>query len=143
MRRASEATPRPYPSWRRPAPVTIERLRLDAATLTALAAGCAAVGAGGGGDPDLALTMALLAVGEHGAVPVVGVDDLDDEALVMPCGMLGAPTAADDAVWSGAEGGTLRTMVERLDGGHVQALMPLQIAGADGLLPVTWAARLG
>lgn len=76
--------------------MTIERLRLDAATLPALAAGCAAVGAGGGGDPDLALTMALLAVREHGAVSVIGVDDLDDEALVMPCGMLGAPTIADE-----------------------------------------------
>ena len=101
------------------------------------------MGAGGGGDPDLALTMALLAVGEHGAVPVVGVDDLDDEALVMPCGMLGAPTIADERVWSGGEGRTLRDMVERLHGRPVQALMPLQIAGADGVLPVTWAARLG
>src|SRR4029079_1721610 len=95
MRRASEATPRPYPSWRRTAPVTIERLRLYAATLPALPAGCAAVAAGGGGDPDLALTMALLAVGEHGAVPVVGVDDLDDEALVMPCGILRAADIAE------------------------------------------------
>jgi len=123
--------------------VTTERLRLDAAALPALAAGCAAVGAGGGGDPDLALTMALLAVGEHGAVPVVDVDDLDDEALVMPCGMLGAPTIADERVWSGGEGRTLRDMVERLHGRPVEALMPLQIAGADGVLPVTWAARLG
>ena len=123
--------------------MTIERPRLDAATLPALAVGCAAVGAGGGGDPDLALAMALLAVGEHGAVPVVGLDDLDDEALVMPCGMLGAPTIADERVWSGGEGRTLRDMVERLHGRPVQALMPLQIAGADGLLPVTWAARLG
>jgi len=123
--------------------VTTERLRIDAAALPALAVGCAAVGAGGGGDPDLALTMALLAVGEHGAVPVVDVDDLDDEALVMPCGMLGAPTIADERVWSGGEGRTLRDMVERLHGRRVQALMPLQIAGADGVLPVTWAARLG
>lgn len=123
--------------------MTIERLRLDAATLPALAAGCAAVGAGGGGDPDLALTMALLAVREHGAVSVIGVDDLDDEALVMPCGMLGAPTIADERMWSGDEGRTLRDMVERLHGRPVQALMPLQIAGAGGVLPVTWAARLG
>ena len=123
--------------------MTTERLRIDAAALPALAVGCAAVGAGGGGDPDLALTMALLAVGEHGAVPVVDVDDLDDEALVMPCGMLGAPTIADERVWSGGEGRTLRDMVERLHGRRVQALMPLQIAGADGVLPVTWAARLG
>ena len=103
MRRASGAKPRPYARWRGAA-CDHKRPRLDAPNLPALAAGCAAVGAGGGGDPDLALTMALRAVGEHGAVPVVGLDDLDDEALVMPCGMVGAPTIADERVWSGGEG---------------------------------------
>jgi DUF917 family protein len=123
--------------------VTVDRPRLDAPNLPALAAGCAAVGAGGGGDPDLALTMALRAVAEHGPVHIVGLDDLDDDALVMPCGMVGAPTIADERVWSGDEGATLLDMVTRLHGRPVQALMPLQIAGANGVLPVTWAARLG
>ena len=123
--------------------MTVDRPRLDAPNLPALAAGCAAVGAGGGGDPDLALTMALRAVAEHGPVHVVGLDDIDDDALVMPCGMVGAPTIADERVWSGDEGATLLDMVTRLHGRPVQALMPLQIGGANGVLPVTWAARLG
>jgi DUF917 family protein len=123
--------------------LTVDRPRLGALNLPALAAGCAAVGAGGGGDPDLTLTMALRAVAEHGPVHVVGLDDIDDDALVMPCGMVGAPTIADERVWSGDEGATLLDMVTRLHGRPVQALMPLQIAGANGVLPVTWAARLG
>ncbi|MEA2383877.1 MAG: uncharacterized protein QOH72_3848 [Solirubrobacteraceae bacterium] len=125
------------------ASVTVDHPSLDASNLPALAAGCAALGAGGGGDPDLPLAMAQRAVGEHAAVPVIGVDELDPEALVMPCGMVGAPTIAEERVWSGDEGATLVETVERLHGRPVQALMPFQIGGANGLLPVTWAARLG
>jgi DUF917 family protein len=123
--------------------VTVDHPSLDASNLPALAAGCAALGAGGGGDPDLPLVMALRAVREYGAVPVIGVDELDPEALVMPCGMLGAPTIAEERIWSGDEGATLVATVERLHGRPVQALMAFQIGGANGVLPVTWAARLG
>ena len=87
--------------------------------------------------------MALRAVAEHGPVHVVGLDDLDDDALVMPCGMLGAPTIADERIWSGDEGATLLDWSTRLHGRPVQALMPLRSRGANGVLPVTWAARLG
>jgi uncharacterized protein len=123
--------------------VTVPSLRLDASNLPQFAAGCAALGAGGGGATDLPLAMALRAVEEHGGVAVAGLDDLDADALVMPCGMVGAPTIAEERIWSGAEGATLREMVQRLHGRPVQALMPLQIAAADGLLPVAWAARMG
>jgi DUF917 family protein len=123
--------------------MSINGQRLDASNLPALARGCAALGAGGGGDPDLSLSMALRAVEEHGPVPVVGLEVLAPEELVMPCGMLGAPTLAEERVWSGDEGGTLTEAVRRLHGRPVQALMCFQIAGANGLLPVTWAARLG
>jgi DUF917 family protein len=37
----------------------------------------------------------------------------------------------------------LRDVVERRRGAAVAALMPFEIGGANGLLPVTWAARLG
>jgi DUF917 family protein len=61
----------------------------------------------------------------------------------MPCGMVGAPTIAEERVWSGDEGGTLQAAVVALAHRPVQALMCFQIGGANGLLPVTWAARLG
>src|SRR3954454_1378520 len=102
------------------APVTGDCPRLEPPNPPALAAGCAAVGAGGGGDPDLALTMALRAVAEHGPVDVVGLDALDDDALVMPCGMVGVPTIPDGRVWRGDEGATLLDMVTRLHGRPVQ-----------------------
>ncbi|MEA2247230.1 MAG: uncharacterized protein QOH46_1759 [Solirubrobacteraceae bacterium] len=118
-------------------------MRLEASNLPALARGCAVLGAGGGGDPSLALVMATLAVEEHGPVRVLAPDELSADTLVMACGFMGAPAVADERIWSGDEGRTLRAAVEAHRGGPVGALMPFQVGGAGGVLPVTWAARMG
>jgi DUF917 family protein len=116
---------------------------LDAQNLRALARGCAVLGTGAGGDPDLGVVMAQHAIAEYGPVPVVGLADLDERACVMPCGMVGAPTVASERIWSGDEGAVLAGIFEGLHGAPVTALMCFQIGGANGLLPVTWAARCG
>jgi DUF917 family protein len=116
---------------------------LDRGNLPALARGCAALGAGGGGDPTLPLLMAQRAVEQHGAVNVVDVSELGLEDVVLPCGMRGAPTIAEERIWNGGEGRTLCEAIERVRGQAVDALMAFHIAGAGGLLAVTWAARGG
>jgi DUF917 family protein len=116
---------------------------LDEANLRAYARGCAVLGAGGGGDPQIPLIMAQRTVAERGPVSVVPVDELADEALVMPCGLIGAPTVALEKVWSGGESERLRERVEATWGRPVSALMCYEIAGANGLLPLVWAAELG
>lgn len=101
------------------------------------------LGAGGGGDPRLGVLMAAWAVEQHGAPPVVSVDELPPDALVMPCGLIGAPAVAAERIVSGDEGAELRDAVEALLGTPVAAVMAYQLAGANGLVPVTWAARMG
>ena len=118
-------------------------MRLDAQNLGSLARGCALLGAGGGGDPELGLIMALTAIEQHGPVDVVALEDLDDDALIMPCGLVGSPAIASEKVWGGDEGRILRNGVERLRTEPVAALMCYSQAGANGLLPVMWAARIG
>jgi hypothetical protein len=117
--------------------------RLDVPQLDALARGCALLGSGGGGDPAVALASARHALHEHGPVAVVALDALADDALVMPCGQVGSATVAAERLWGGDEGRVLRAVVERRRGACVAALMPFEIGGANGLLPVMWAARLG
>jgi DUF917 family protein len=116
---------------------------LDALNLRALARGCAVLGTGAGGDPDLGVVMAQHAIAEHGPVAVVELAELDEHACVMPCGMIGAPTIASERIWSGDEGAVLAAIFGRLHEAPVTALMCFQIGGANGLLPVTWAARCG
>ena len=116
---------------------------LDPESLRALARGCAVLGAGGGGDPYLGLLQALQATEDYGPVPLVDIDELPDDALVMPCGGIGAPTVSIEKIENGDEGGRLREHLEFVTGGRVAALMAAEIGGSNGLLPVAWAARMG
>jgi DUF917 family protein len=117
--------------------------RLDASNLEAYSRGCAVLGAGGGGDTATGLVMALRAVEDHGPVPLVRADDLPPDALVMACGAIGSPTVAEERLWNGDEGAELAAALEDLRGRPVDAVMCFEIGGVNGLLPVTWAARLG
>jgi DUF917 family protein len=118
-------------------------VRLDESSLSTLAGGCAVLGGGGGGDPSIGLVMALRAVADHGAVALVGIDDLPADGLIMPCGLIGAPTVTIEKIWRGDEGARLREAVEELWARPVIGVMPYEIAGANGLLPLAWAAGLG
>jgi hypothetical protein len=112
-------------------------------SLRALARGCAILGAGGGGDPRIGLLQALQATQEFGPVTLTDLDGLPDDALIMPCGMIGAPTVHIEKIENGDEGGRLRDHLEHLAGRPVAALMSAEIGGSNGLLPISWAARIG
>ena len=116
---------------------------LDPESLRALARGCAVLGAGGGGDPYLGLLQALQAAEDYGPVPLVDLDELPGEALIMPCGGIGAPTVSVEKIENGDEGGRLREHLEFLTSRRVAALMAAEIGGSNGLLPICWAARMG
>src|SRR6266853_6753901 len=116
---------------------------LDPDALRALARGCAVLGAGGGGDTYLTLLQALQATEDFGPVRLVDVDDLPDQALIMPCGGIGAPTVSIEKIENGNEGARLRQHLEYMTGRRVAALMSAEIGGSNGLLPLSWAARMG
>src|SRR5260370_23365896 len=116
---------------------------LDHDALSALARGCALGGAGGGGDTYLALLQALQATEDHGTVPLVDLDELPDDSLVMPCGVIGAPTVSIEKIENGNEGARLKEELEFLTGRRVAALMASEIGGGNGVLPVAWAAGMG
>src|SRR6266702_677002 len=116
---------------------------LDPDSLRALARGCAVLGAGGGGDPYLGLLQALQATEDFGPAPLVDLDELPDDSLIMPCGAIGAPTVSIEKIENGDEGDRLREHLEYLTGQQVAALMAAEIGGANGLLPIAWAARMG
>jgi DUF917 family protein len=118
-------------------------MRLDDHTLPDLARGCGLLGAGGGGDTYVPLTMARRAVAEHGPVAVLDAAELPADGLVVPCGLIGSSLILSERIPSGDEGRVLRDEVQRREQAEIVALMPYSIGGANGLLCVTWAARLG
>ncbi len=117
-------------------------MRLEAADLEGYARGCAILGSGGGGDVDAAILQARAAIETHGPVAVVDLDDLPDDALVMPIAGWGAPTVGIEKLGSGREGAALAAAVQRWFDAPVAAVMAGEIGGGNGVLPVAVAAEL-
>ncbi len=113
------------------------------ADVEALVHGCGVLGAGGGGDTTLAHAVTALAVRDAGAVALVGVDALADDALVVPLAFIGAPAVLAERILSGAEATLVREHVEDAVGREVAAVMNAQIGGGIGAFGAMWAARLG
>ena len=109
---------------------------LDPASLLALARGCAILGAGGGGDTRIGLLEALQATEDFGPVTLVDLDELADDELIMPCGMIGAPTVHIEKIENGGEGAGSASTWSALTGRKVAALMPAEIGGSNGLYPI-------
>jgi len=105
--------------------------------------GAAVFGAGGGGDPYMGELMAKQAIKEHGPVQMVGIDTLDDDDLILPAAMVGAPTVMVEKFLSGDEGERIRERVEAELGRKVAALSSGELGGINGVIPFTWAARCG
>lgn len=118
-------------------------MQLTVANLPVYALGCAIASSGGGGSTKTPLAMAVRAVDELGPVDIVDVGNLAPDGIVMPVGMIGTPVVTTERIWSGEEAFILREQVETLCKAPVVAAMCYEIGGANGLLPVTWAARLG
>ena len=117
--------------------------RLDPDALRALARGCAILGAGGGGDTYYTLLQALQASEDYGPAALVDLDELPDDALIMPCGGIGSTLVSLEKFENGDEGERLREYLEYLSGRRVAALMASEIGGGNGILPIAWAARMG
>src|SRR4029077_16842827 len=78
---------------------------LDQDTLRAMARGCAVLGAGGGGDTYYGLLQALQGAEDFGPVPLIDVDELPDDGLIMSCGGVGAPLVGLEKIGAGDGGG--------------------------------------
>jgi DUF917 family protein len=118
-------------------------VQIDRSNLRQMAVGCSVLGAGGGGDTAIGLLAAQQAVDDIGPVALIDLDDLPDDALVMPCGGIGAPLIWIENIDAGDEISRVIPVVERLHGARVAALMSAEIGGSNGMSPVVWCAHAG
>lgn len=107
-----------------------------------IAIGAALLGTGGGGDPYIGKLMALQAIEENGPVKLLDVDELPDDALVVPSAMMGAPTVMVEKIPSGEEAVGAFESLQKYLGKEVYATMPIEAGGVNSLLPFALAAQL-
>jgi hypothetical protein len=115
---------------------------IDERALEDIAAGAVIMGSGGGGDPYIGMLMARQAIREHGPVDLVTLDELEDEDLVVPCAMMGAPTVMVEKVPGGDEVVRALQAVARYLGKPARATMSAEVGGLNSMVPFYAAARL-
>lgn len=115
----------------------------DVAVLADLASGAAFLGSGGGGDPYYSLLLAKAALARCGRFEVVSLTDVADDALLAPCGWIGAPTVSVEKLPNGNEAVAGLRRLEEIMGKRIDAVLPIEIGGGNGLAPFIAAAELG
>lgn len=110
--------------------------------LAYLAIGAAILGTGGGGDPFIGTLMARQAIEEEGPVTLLEPAELDDDALVIPTAMMGAPTVMLEKIPEGMEVVRALRAEERRLGRKADATCPIESGGANSQIPFVAAARL-
>lgn len=108
-----------------------------------IAIGAALLGTGGGGDPYIGKLMALQAIEKYGPVKLISADELNDDDLVVPSAMMGAPTVMVEKVPSGDESLAAFSALEEYLGKKITATMPIEAGGVNSMLPLALAAQTG
>ncbi|WP_432838606.1 DUF917 domain-containing protein [Dactylosporangium sp. CA-092794] len=130
-----------HPSFRAPALGRVTAV--EASDIPALAAGTAIFGTGGGGAVYSSQIVAERALTEHGPVPLVTVDELGPDDLVICMSGIGAPTVGIEMLFGTHQIDTLAREGQAVAGRPITALMAAEIGGSNGVGPIGWAARLG
>lgn len=115
---------------------------IDTEAIEDIATGATVLGAGGGGDPYVGKLMAKQAIKENGAVELVEPGEVDDNSLVVPGAMMGAPTVMVEKVPNRRE--VLHTFeaIENYLGSEVDATMPAEAGGVNSMIPFFLGAEL-
>lgn len=108
-----------------------------------LATGAAILGTGGGGDPYIGKLLAQAAIREHGPVTIVSIDEVPDDALVVPSAMMGAPTVVVEKLPNGEEIGRAFQALQDHLGRRVTHTVSIEAGGVNSVIPFIVAARMG
>ena len=115
----------------------------QAEDLQDVAMGAAVLGTGGGGDPYIGKLMAMQAIRAHGPVRVIDVEELDDDALIAPAAIMGAPTVMVEKLPNGSEIVTAFRSLEEYLGRPISAVLCGEAGGLNSTIPFIVAAEMG
>lgn len=116
---------------------------IHAEDLEDIAIGGAILGTGGGGDPYVGKLMAQEAIRKHGPVKLIDVEELPDDALVVPVCMMGAPTVMTEKLPQGDELMNAFRQLEKVLGRKIDAVLCGEAGGINSTTPFVVAAASG
>lgn len=116
---------------------------LDARAIEDIAAGAAVLGTGGGGDPYIGKMMALQAIEKYGPIPLLPLEEVEDDVLIVPTSMIGAPTVMVEKIPAEGQVTKALELIEQTLGRNVAATMPIEVGGVNSIIPLVVAAEKG
>ena len=106
-----------------------------------IATGSSFLATGGGGDPYVGALIARRMLAKFGDVELLALDQLDDEAIVVGVGGIGAPTISLEKLPNGREQNWALERLEGYVGKKADALIAYEVGGINSLLAFIAAAR--
>jgi hypothetical protein len=103
--------------------------------------GSTVLGTGGGGDPYIGKLLAKEAINTYGEVSLIQAEELKDDALVLPIAAFGAPMILVEKLFSGKEFVKAFEMMESYLRRKIDAVMPAEAGGLNGVIPFSIAAQ--
>ena len=113
------------------------------ADLEAIEIGAAILGTGGGGNPYIGKLRCREELKKGRRIPVIPLAELDDDALVVSLGGIGAPVVGVEKIEEGEECLRALRALEKELGVKVDALISAEIGGANSMEPMLTAAQAG
>ncbi len=113
------------------------------ADLEAIEIGAAILGTGGGGNPYIGKLRCREELKKGRRIPVIPLDELPDDALVVSLGGIGAPVVGVEKIEEGEECLRALRALEKELGVKVDALISAEIGGANSMEPMLTAAQAG
>lgn len=121
--------------------MTVSALKsIDISDMKNIALGGAFLGTGGGGDPYIGRLMAEAAIAENGPVQVLDIEKLDDDALIVPVAMMGAPTVMLEKLPRGDEAIAAVETLQSYLGKKAAAIFCIEAGGLNSTIPIAVAA---
>jgi DUF917 family protein len=117
--------------------------QITADQLDDIALGAAVLGTGGGGDPYIGKLMAKAAIERNGPVTMLDPSELNDDDLIIPSAMMGAPTVMLEKIPRGTEIVTAFEAIQEYLGRKATATMSCEAGGLNSTTPFVVAAELG
>lgn len=115
--------------------------KIDVQMVEDIAVGAALLGTGGGGDPYVGKLMAIQALKKNGPVELIDVEEVPDEALIVPAAMMGAPTVLVEKIPSGKEIFKAFDSLQSYLEDEVYAVIPIEAGGVNSMIPIAVAAE--
>lgn len=117
-------------------------IHLDSDAIEHISYGASVLASGGGGDPYIGKIMAQDAIKKYGPIPLLDIETLQPDSLLLSTGMIGSPSVMIEKIPNSQESVAACRQVEAHLNRKISAIYPIEAGGINSLLPLATACNM-